>query len=160
VSRQLLILALLALATIGRAQVIRVDSLAAGAQRSTGAGLVLTGTVAQPTASFASGGTLQLTGGFAAWDPFPPQPHCRPVAVELESGTATIVAADVDDGSNDNRAVALLSVAPASFDETNLGENLVTLTVRDHAGHTSTCTATVTVLPEPTAVGDWELLED
>ena len=68
-------------------------------------------------------------------------------SVELDaSGNVSITASQVDGGSTDNCAVASLSVDPSSFDCSNVGGNLVTLTVTDVNGNSSTCTATVTVM--------------
>jgi hypothetical protein len=61
------------------------------------------------------------------------------------SGTATITAADIDAGSNDNCGAVSLSLDVTSFDCSDLGNNTVTLTVEDACGNQSTCTATVTV---------------
>ena len=61
------------------------------------------------------------------------------------NGMATITGADVDGGSTDACGVASLSVSPDTFDCSNVGDNVVTLTVTDVNGNTSTCTAIVTV---------------
>ena len=76
----------------------------------------------------------------------PPTAVCQNVIVQLDaSGNASIVAADVDGGSSDNCGVADLTVDPANFDCSNIGDNTVTLTAADANGNTSTCNATVTV---------------
>src|SRR6476661_839089 len=64
------------------------------------------------------------------------------------NGTATLTAAQVDNGSIADCGLASgggLSVSPSSFTCANLGANTVTLTVTDANGQTSTATATVTV---------------
>ncbi|MFM1874331.1 MAG: hypothetical protein RL266_68 [Bacteroidota bacterium] len=82
-------------------------------------------------------------------DPIPPVAACQDLTLTLEaSGNASIVAADVDNGSSDNCAVQSISVTPSSFTCTTLGANSVTLTVTDFSGNTSTCNATVTVLED------------
>ncbi len=60
----------------------------------------------------------------------------------------------MDNNSADNCGIQSLSLSQTSFDETNAGDNAVTLTVTDDSGNTSTCDATVTVteLPVPEAV--------
>ncbi|TNF32447.1 MAG: HYR domain-containing protein, partial [Bacteroidetes bacterium] len=76
----------------------------------------------------------------------PPTAVCQDATVQLdEFGNASISATDVDGGSFDNCGIADLSVNPATFDCSNLGENTVTLTATDASGNSSVCTATVTV---------------
>ncbi len=71
---------------------------------------------------------------------------CQDITVDLDaSGMATITAADVDNGSTDNCAIASMSLDVSSFDCSMTGANTVTLTVTDNAGNSSTCTSTVTV---------------
>ncbi len=52
-----------------------------------------------------------------------------------ENGEATISAADVDNGSSDNCAIASLSINQSNFDCSHLGDNAVTLTVTDPYGN-------------------------
>jgi hypothetical protein len=70
------------------------------------------------------------------------------------AGSATITAAQVNNGSSDNCGIASLSVSPSSFTCANVGANTVTLTVTDVNGNTATCAAIVTVndVTPPTAV--------
>ena len=76
-----------------------------------------------------------------------PEAICQNITVELDDdGLAVITAADINNGSNDNCSIASMSVSQESFDCSNLGENMVTLTVTDAAGLTDTCMATVTVV--------------
>lgn|GEM_PF-3257545 len=71
---------------------------------------------------------------------------CQDIIIQLDiSGSATISAADIDNGSSDNCGIASMSVSPSSFDCSNVGENTVTLTVIDNKGNTATCTSKVTV---------------
>lgn len=85
-----------------------------------------------------------------------PVANCvAPFIVQLDvNGMANITAADVDNGSTDNCAIASLSVSPSSFTCADVGPNSVTLTVTDVNGMSSTCTTTVTVQDNvaPTAV--------
>src|SRR5206468_3609165 len=77
------------------------------------------------------------------------------LTVQLDaSGHATITAVQIDNGSSDACGIASLSLDKTTFDVSNVGTNLVTLTVTDNNGNTSTCTATVTVVDSvpPTAV--------
>ncbi len=68
------------------------------------------------------------------------------ITVQLDaSGVATIVAEDVDNGSNDACGINTMTVSPGSFNCSNVGANSVTLTVTDNNNNVSTNTATVTV---------------
>jgi PKD repeat protein len=88
-------------------------------------------------------------------DVTPPVANCQNITVNLNSsGTATITAAQVNNGSSDVCGAVTLSVSPSSFTCANVGANTVTLTVTDGSGNSSTCTATVTVVDvtPPTAI--------
>ncbi|MDV6169688.1 HYR domain-containing protein, partial [Flavobacterium sp. DG1-102-2] len=63
------------------------------------------------------------------------------------AGTVTVAPANVDNGSTDNCGTPTLSLNKTSFDQTNIGSNLVTLTATDASGNTAITTAIVTVLP-------------
>ena len=80
---------------------------------------------------------------------------CQNISVNLNSaGTASITAAQINNGSSDNCAIATMTVSPSSFTCANVGANTVTLTVTDVNGNSSTCTATVTIadITPPTAL--------
>ncbi len=87
-------------------------------------------------------------------DKIAPVVKTQNVTVSLSSnGTATVTAAQVNNGSSDNCGIANISLSKTSFNGTNLGDNTVTLTVTDNAGNISTGTAIVTVVsPAPTIV--------
>ncbi|HEX8330861.1 MAG TPA: T9SS type A sorting domain-containing protein [Hymenobacter sp.] len=75
------------------------------------------------------------------------------LTVALSGGTATITAAQVDNGSTDACGIATLALSKTTFDCGNIGANTVTLTVTDIHGNTATRTATVNVtgtIPAPT----------
>lgn len=79
----------------------------------------------------------------------------RPVTVQLNAaGTATLTAAQVDNGSSDNCSIATMTVSPNTFTCANVGPNTVTLTVTDASGNTRSGTAVVTVRDQvgPTVV--------
>ncbi|WP_432412097.1 HYR domain-containing protein [Rasiella sp. SM2506] len=79
-------------------------------------------------------------------DNVPPVAVCENITIQLDAnGNTSIVAADIDGGSNDVCGIASLSVDIDSFDCSNVGPNNVTLTVTDVNGNSSTCTAVVTV---------------
>ncbi|MCG2419635.1 M36 family metallopeptidase, partial [Aequorivita sp. F47161] len=80
-------------------------------------------------------------------DTEPPVASCvGAFTIQLDaSGAASIVAADIDNGSTDNCGIASLSISPSSFTCADVGANNVILTVTDVNGNTSTCTTVVTV---------------
>lgn len=87
-------------------------------------------------------------------DKIVPTAVCKNITVSLVGSSATITAADIDGGSTDNCGVAELIAGKTSFTCADLGENTVTLTVKDASGNSSTCDAIVTVKDEskPTAI--------
>ena len=62
------------------------------------------------------------------------------------SGSASITASSVDNGSSDNCSIASTSIDVSSFDCASVGDNSVVLTVTDGEGNSNTATVTVTVL--------------
>lgn len=71
---------------------------------------------------------------------------CQNLTIFLnEIGSATISAAELDDGSSDNCGLSALTINRGVFGCADLGERTVTLTARDGAGNEDQCTATVTV---------------
>jgi len=97
-------------------------------------------------ATGASGNSANCSAVVTVEDNINPAAICQNITVQLNaSGNATVVAADVDNGSTDNCSVTNFSVTPNSFTCADLGSNTVTLTVSDAAGNTSTCTAVATV---------------
>ena len=73
--------------------------------------------------------------------------ECKNITVQLNAaGSVTIGAADVDNGSSDNRGEAVaLSLDTDTFDCSKVGDNTVTLTATDGNSNTNGCTATVSV---------------
>ncbi|MFL0354731.1 HYR domain-containing protein [Xanthomarina sp. GH4-25] len=68
------------------------------------------------------------------------------ITIQLdETGNATILATDIDNGSYDSCGIDTMEVSPSSFNSSNVGENTVTLTITDFYGNSVQCTATVTV---------------
>ncbi|MCF1191149.1 HYR domain-containing protein, partial [Mangrovimonas sp. AS39] len=79
-------------------------------------------------------------------DNIAPTAVCQDITVQLDNtGNASIVAQDIDNGSNDACGIASLAIDQTTFDCSNIGDNTVTLTVTDNNSNVSTCTATVTV---------------
>jgi hypothetical protein len=88
-------------------------------------------------------------------DNIAPNALCQNVTVQLgANGSESTTAAAVGNGSSDACGIASLSLSQTSFDCSQVGANMVTLTVTDDNDNVSTCTATVTVEDniEPTAL--------
>jgi hypothetical protein len=84
-----------------------------------------------------------------------PTAICQNLTVQLDAnGAGSITAAQVDNGSFDNCAVATTTLSQTDFNCTHVGANTVTLTVTDVNSNVSTCTATITVQDNinPTAI--------
>ena len=79
-------------------------------------------------------------------DDVAPVAQCQNLTVQLnDSGETSITAADIDNGSSDACGIASLALSQTDFDCTDVGANLVTLTVIDANGNSNSCSATVTV---------------
>jgi hypothetical protein len=79
-------------------------------------------------------------------DTLPPIAECKNFSTTLdENGRATIAVADVDNNSRDACGVASKVLSKTEFTCTDVGENVVTLTVTDNNGNVSSCEATVNV---------------
>jgi gliding motility-associated-like protein/uncharacterized repeat protein (TIGR01451 family) len=76
-----------------------------------------------------------------------PDAVCTAIDVYLDANTgeASIVVDDIDDGSTDNCGIASMLINVTEFDCTNIGPNNVTLTVTDNSGNVGTCISVVTV---------------
>ncbi|GEQ85771.1 hypothetical protein ULMS_12790 [Patiriisocius marinistellae] len=76
-----------------------------------------------------------------------PTAACLNITVELDgNGMAVIEASDIDNGSTDTCGITNIDIDTFFFDCSNLGENIVTLTVTDDSGNQSSCESTVTVI--------------
>lgn len=86
--------------------------------------------------------------GIGVTDNVPPLATCHPLTAFLDqTGTATIVAADIDGGSYDEYSPVTLAVDHDEFDCSQAGTEVsVALTVTDAAGNRSVCQAAVTVM--------------
>ncbi|MFT6357713.1 MAG: hypothetical protein ACJAYJ_001929 [Saprospiraceae bacterium] len=94
-----------------------------------------------------NGNTSTCTAIVTVQDTENPIAICQDITVNLDAnGNASITAAQIDNGSNDNCGSVTLSVMPNTFDCLNLGANTVTLTATDTDNNTATCDATVTIL--------------
>ncbi|MCB9185755.1 MAG: HYR domain-containing protein [Flavobacteriales bacterium] len=76
-----------------------------------------------------------------------PAANCQDITVNLSaSGSASITASQINSGSTDNCSISSYSLNQTSFNCSNVGNNLVILTVTDNNGNTSSCGANVTVV--------------
>lgn len=109
--------------------------------------IVNTGTTIITLTAFDSASSASCTFDLMVNDAIPPVAQCvAPFALSLDaSGTATITAATINNNSTDNCGIATTSIDITSFSCNNIGDNLITLTVTDNNGLTSTCTTTVTI---------------
>jgi hypothetical protein len=70
---------------------------------------------------------------------------------QLQNGTRTIEAADIDYGSYDDcGSLASITISPRTFTCANVGPNLVTFTATDKAGNVSSQTVTVIITADAT----------
>lgn len=76
-----------------------------------------------------------------------PTAVCQDISVDIgATGTVSIVANDIDNGSSDDVGIVTYSIDADTFTCAMVGTpQTVTLTVTDNEGQTDTCTATVTV---------------
>lgn len=93
-----------------------------------------------------NGNVSTATTTITVEDKVAPSAIVKSVTVQLDAqGTATISAAEVDNGSSDTCGPVSLSLSKTSFDCSNIGANSVLLTVTDTHGNVSTAPSTVTV---------------
>lgn len=114
-----------------------------GGQGCASSPLVITRTY---QATDASGNSATCTQTITVVDDVAPVAICRDITVTLdENGNATITAAMIDNGSNDNCSGVTLSIDRDSFTCADTGTVAVTLTVTDDCGNSSSCTGNVTI---------------
>lgn len=81
-------------------------------------------------------------------DVTPPTAVCGNVTVYLnENGQAVVYGADLANQSFDNCSVEVYSPIAKLYTTKEIGQNSLTITVKDGSNNTSTCVSTVTVLP-------------
>jgi hypothetical protein len=94
-----------------------------------------------------SGNISTCTSTVTVYDSIRPVAHCKDITVKLGvGGSATITAAQINNGSSDNCGIKSITASPLTFGCRNIGKNSVTLKVIDGSGNSSTCTSTVTVV--------------
>lgn len=93
-----------------------------------------------------NGNQTTVSQNVSVQDNTPPLVLCKNLTVQLDvNGQASIVPAQIDNGSSDLCGISTLSLSQATFDFSDLGQNLVSLIVTDINGNLDSCTATVTV---------------
>ena len=97
------------------------------------------------TATDTHGNTNMITQAITVVDNQPPVVITKNITVQLSNGSATITAADINNGSTDNCGIVSYSLDKTSFDCSNVGTNTVTLTVTDIHGNSESATANVIV---------------
>ena len=79
-------------------------------------------------------------------DTLPPIPNCQNVSLSLGSdGLATLTTSQIENGSSDNCSASLRTLSKEQFGCADLGTQVVTMTVQDQSGNSSSCLVMVTV---------------
>jgi len=99
------------------------------------------------TVTDAAGNSSTCTAIVTVEDNIAPVANCAaPFTIQLDAnGNASITEADIDNGSTDNCSVASITLSQSAFTCADLGDNVITLTVTDPSGNSTTCTTIVTV---------------
>jgi subtilisin-like proprotein convertase family protein len=94
-------------------------------------------------------------------DVTPPTAICRSITRYLAFGTCdlSVDPLEINAGSFDNCTIIDYALDQDYFDDGDVGDNLVTLTVTDQSGNSSSCEATVTVLRRPTEIENLGVFE-
>ena len=79
------------------------------------------------------------------------------ITVQLSFGSATITVNDIDNGSYDDCAINSIVLSQYNFDSNDIGQNVVTLTITDNSGNSSSCDAIVTVEDETLGHEEWNI---
>lgn len=100
------------------------------------------------TVTDVSGNTDACTVVINPIDAYSPVARCQDVTLELTGNTTDLAPILVDDGSTDNCGIVSYVLSQSTFTAADIGENTVTLTVRDNYGNPRSCDAIVTVQDE------------
>ncbi|QIH39419.1 T9SS type A sorting domain-containing protein [Flavobacterium sp. Sr18] len=93
-----------------------------------------------------NGNVTSKTAVVAVEDKMAPVVVAKNKTIQLNAaGTASIVVADVNNGSTDNCGISLVELDKMAFTCANVGANTVTLKVTDNNGNVATQTAVITV---------------
>jgi hypothetical protein len=95
-----------------------------------------------------NGNSINVVQNIVINDTVDPIAVCQDITIQLDdiTGLATITDAQIDNGSSDNCGVVNFTLSQMEFDCTNIGSNVIVLTIDDGNGNTNTCTSTVTVI--------------
>ena len=92
------------------------------------------------------GNSASCTSQVTVLDTITPVINTKPFNLVLgSSGTATLLPADINNGTYDNCGTVTLSVTPDTFSCSDLGQKTVTLSATDSHGNTSTQDVTITI---------------
>jgi len=112
------------------------------------------------TATDGSGNTSICTASVTIRDNIAPTAVCQNVTVQLgANGTVAVYSATLAANSVDNCAVWTYSPAVRVYTTANLGQNNLTITVRDYSNNAASCVSVVTVMPH-TIIQDKPLQHD
>jgi gliding motility-associated-like protein len=94
-----------------------------------------------------SGNTDSCTTTVTVIDTVPPVAICvvAPINLNLVGSTISTTVAAVNASSTDNCAISTITLSQTTFDCSDVGSNIVTLTVMDSSGNIDACAATVNV---------------
>jgi len=98
-----------------------------------------------------NGNSSSCLANVSVADHIAPIAKCKSFTLELSGGSGIVSPSDVDGGSSDACGIASMSVSPNSFTCANSGLNVVTLTVIDNNGNSSSCQANVLVNIQPSS---------
>ena len=99
------------------------------------------------TATDNNGNTDSCTATVTVLDTIAPNPICQDITAYLDaSGTVTVSAIDVNNGSTDACGIGNLTLSDSVFDCSMAGPNTVYLIVTDNSGNSDSCSAVVTVI--------------
>lgn len=102
-----------------------------------------------------NGNSSACTSTITVFDSTAPSANCQDLTVFLDlNSSASVLVADVDNGSQDNCGIVNRSLDSSSFSCNHLGSNQVTLSVTDASGNMSQCNSTIEVVDSisPTAI--------
>lgn len=110
---------------------------------NTGANLIVL------TATDVNGNVATCQATVTVTDNIAPQAICQNVQVNLDaSGTGALTAAQVDAGSTDICGIQSMVLNLTTFDCSEVGAHVATMTVTDNNGNSSSCTASITVVDQ------------
>lgn len=103
------------------------------------------------TVTDAAGNVASQTLTVVIVDKVAPVLRVAGLTAQLQNGTRTLEAGDIDYGSYDTcGSIVSMSISPRTFTCANIGPNLVTFTATDNAGNVATETVTVVITADAT----------